>query len=106
MQHQIIITSNNYKLFRIIKDSAPTGITVAPSSDPGTQQRHLQGPPISIEFIINIDLHRIMLDVAIIYLLNKTRQSGGITNFKINGKNIPSENPNAKKIIGNELDKQ
>jgi len=96
-----IIETNSLELIREIKETSPDGISIQPVN----QDIHTRADPsnITVEFIVNIDLHKILIDSALIYLGAKCSGDIGKTYFKIKGKPISVNDPRAIEMVKKEI---
>lgn len=96
------IKSDTPAMFSFMKSELPTGITLEPKL-PIIESRDLL-VSASIEFVVNIDVVRIAMDAALIYLISKGRKIGSKTYISIDGNDIPVDDPKAIELITNEIE--
>ena len=100
---KILIKTDTAELYSYLKSEIPEGISLEPKL-PMRMQRDIS-ITTSIEFVVTIDVTRILIDSALIYLLTKLRKVGRNNQIEYNGNNIPIEDPTAeeklKKLIEN-----
>jgi hypothetical protein len=97
-----ILNTNLPEILREIKATSPKGLNIQPII-PAIQTR---AAPINfnIDVIINIDINKILIESALIYLVAKCSKTIGKTYFKINGKQISTNDPKAIEMVKKEID--
>jgi hypothetical protein len=101
---KIVIKSNTPELYSYLKSNIPEGISLEPKL-PMRVQRDIS-ITTSIEFVITIDLTRIVIDTALLYLLTKLRKVGRNNQIEYKGEKFSIEDHDAKEKLKHLIDKE